>query len=249
MTKTLKANKHRLRLNSGTELQFHRPLEKIEPLNLQKKILEHFGSSDISLPISQKIDLAKIPLEVEIGCGKGELIARRAAEYPDRIFIGIDRRKDRFTLTQKKVSLGINRNCLILREDARSFLAGGLPTLNVLHVYHPDPWPKDRHHKHRFFRSPDALEWALAITPGGELRLSSDHRDYFFEILEIVSTWKLFEPAFVCKKEAHHSPPKSYFESIFLRKNEPVFKAHFFKKNIILSPSEANQLRQSLYSA
>jgi len=222
--KPLKTTKHRIVLRDGRELQYHPPFSKVDPTNLSEYIPENFKNS---LPAI---------IEVEIGPGKGEFLARRAAEYPDRFFIGIDRRLDRTQLTEKKLNRitnpdesdsNLNQNWRILRQDARGFLKAGLPKIQVLHVYHPDPWPKARHHKHRFFRSPDAKTWAEALVMGGELRLSTDHREYFEEIIDIVSSWDFLKSKIIFQKNLYNSAPRSHFEGIFLKKREPVFKAVF----------------------
>ncbi len=210
--KKLKESKNRIQLWNGIDLQFHKPLEKTEPISLKEL-----------LPAD------KIPkLEIEIGCGKGEFIERRARKYPERFFVGIDRRSDRFKLTQKKLlRVNSHENWILIKEDARAFLEGGLPPIQTLHVYHPDPWPKSRHHKHRFFRSPDARLWAEAIVPGGELRLSSDHGEYFSEILDIIKGWDFLLPGILYRKEHFHGSPMTHFEKIFLSKKEPVYKGVF----------------------
>jgi tRNA (guanine-N7-)-methyltransferase len=208
--KKLKPSKHRLTLLDGRELQYHVPRpEEFEPLDLASKL-----PPDV-------LDR----LEVEIGCGKGEFISRRASEHPLRFYVGIDRRKDRFDLTERKLERKLLNNWLVINEDACCFAKAKLPPIQTLHVYHPDPWPKERHHKHRFFRSPDARLWAQAIVPGGEFRLSTDHRGYFEEILDILATWDFVKPELVFEKKAGMSDPLTHFEGIFLRKKEPVYKA------------------------
>jgi tRNA (guanine-N7-)-methyltransferase len=212
--KPLKASKSKIVLRDGRELQFHVPPPLREgPLDLRTLI-----------------PAEKILLEVEIGPGKGEFLARRAGQHPERFFVGIDRRKDRKDLTERKMNrLGLN-NGVVIQIDARRFLQNDLPPIQTLHVYHPDPWPKARHHKHRFFRSPDARRWAEAIISGGELRFSTDHRGYFEEIVDILATWDFLEPTMVWKKDARMGTPMTHFEGIFLRKGEPVFKATYRRR-------------------
>jgi tRNA (guanine-N7-)-methyltransferase len=214
----LKPTQACFKLWNNERIQFHKPFEKISPLNLAEMIPQEFRN---------------LPLEIEIGCGKGEFMAARSQNREDCFFVGIDRRLDRIQLTQKKISnKPQNKQCLIVHEDARRFLVGGLPqNISALHIYHPDPWPKSKHHKHRFFRSPDALLWALSLKSEGFLYLSTDHQDYFEEILDILASWDdLLLPQIVFKKEFFHSAPKTHFEGIFLNKHEPVFKA-VYKKN------------------
>ena len=203
--KPLKASKKRIRLFDGRELQYHTPADKVEAKSLADCIPHGKFKK----------------LEVEVGCGKGEFIFRRARQHPQTFFVGIDRRLDRVRLSEKKFHRVTTANCVVVREDARSFLFRELPAIDVFHLYQPDPWPKARHHKHRFFRSPEAHIWAEAIRRGGELRISTDNRQYFEEMLDIVCTWQLFAPAIVHKKDCFMSEPMTYFEGIFMRKAQP----------------------------
>ncbi len=215
LPKSLKPNKHRIRLWDGRELQYHPPFQKAAPLDLKTFVPEAWKPR---------------PLEVEIGPGKGEFLATRSALRPDRYFIGIDRRQDRVELTKKKLSRipNTNDNAVIIQHDARSFLAAGLPPLAMLHIYHPDPWPKFKHHKNRFFRSPDAKAWVQALIPGAVLKLSTDHKEYFEEIVDILKSWSdLGVLEYLGVKNSSMGLPMTHFEGIFLKKNEPVYKAIF----------------------
>lgn len=219
--KQLKPSKHRIRLLDGRELHFHSPQKTEDSIKLSSLLPKHF-------------DLEAI--EVEIGCGKGEFMAQRASVHNERYFVGIDRRKDRFDLTEKKLQRQTTeKNWVLLHCDARQFLDQELPPIQVLHVYHPDPWPKAKQNKHRFFRSPDARAWASAIVVGGQLRVSSDHREYFEEILDILESWEDFSLELVVRKEHYLGDPITHFEKIFLSKKEPVYKAYFKKRS--LSPT------------
>ncbi len=208
----MKTDAHFLTLGDGRKLLYYRPL----PHKITHSLAELVPP-----------DYSK--LEVEIGCGTGRFLSTRAEMYPDRFFVGIDKKMERVTLTSEKIEKRGLTNCKLIRCDARTFLGQKLPALEALHVYHPDPWPKRRHHKHRFFRSPDAKHWCEAIRKGGELRISTDQNDYFEEILAVVNTWKLFDLNLTYVKRS--GAPQSRFEEIFLNKKLPVFKAYFKKKN------------------
>ncbi len=211
--KGLKPSQHRTPLWNGFELQYHIPNRAQElSRNLGQEIPEAYKSS---------------PLEVEIGPGKGEFMARRARRFPDRFFIGIDRRLDRVKLTENKLARQGQDNWIILREDACSFDPNSIPPLQVLHLYQPDPWPKFKPHKHRFFRSPEAQAFAHAIREGGELRISTDHLGYFLEMIDLVKTWKIFELVSLYEKTWAMSEAMTHFEGLFLKKKETVFKATF----------------------
>lgn len=214
--KKLKPSKHRIRLLDGRELHFHSPEKDADSVRLGSILPDHFDVDAI---------------EVEIGCGKGEFIAQRALVHNERFFVGIDRRKDRFYLTERKLQRqGTEKNWVVLQCDARQFLGDELPPIQVLHIYHPDPWPKAKQNKHRFFRSPDAQAWASAIVNGGQLRISSDHREYFEEIVDVIESWQDFTLELMLRKEHYLGEPVTHFEKIFLSKKEPVYKAYFKKR-------------------
>ncbi len=112
---------------------------------------------------------AGLPWEVEIGFGKGRYLLERCRNEPDRRFLGIEIAGQYLReWVHRSRKLGL-QNFLVLHGDALALLATTLPTgfAEVVHVYFPDPWPKRRHAKHRFFADamPDHL--ARALEPGG----------------------------------------------------------------------------------
>jgi tRNA (guanine-N7-)-methyltransferase len=59
-------------------------------------------------------------------------------------------------------------------------------SVSVLHLYHPDPWPKKRHHKRRLVQD-DFVEAAVQVlTPGGGWLVQSDHEEYFTQIRDLL---------------------------------------------------------------
>lgn len=213
----LKESQHRSKLWNGLELQYH--------------IATRSQTLDIDLNESIPELYRGHPLEVEIGPGKGEFMVRRASRFPDRFFIGIDRRSDRANLTKAKLEKKALENWTIIREDACSFDSEKLPAIDVMHLYQPDPWPKFRHHKHRFFRSPEARAFAYAIKPHGELRISTDHLGYFSEMLDLIKTWNIFDLVTLYEKNWSMSEPMTHFEGFFMKKKETVFKAVYRRRS------------------
>ena len=65
----------------------------------------------------------------------------------------------------------------LLRADATEFLRWRCPAgiCSVIHLYFSDPWPKKRHHKNRVVQHRFLLDAWRALTPGGELRVVTDH--------------------------------------------------------------------------
>ncbi|MBR4652132.1 MAG: hypothetical protein IKO72_02120 [Kiritimatiellae bacterium] len=123
---------------------------------------------------------ADVPLEVEVGCGKGRFLTGRAALHPDRRFLGIERIPERVRCFDAKCRrLGL-ANADVMRLEALYTFHYLLPChgIDTVYVFFPDPWPKRKHHSHRLFgpRFLNALHYRLKT--GGRLEFATDHAEY-----------------------------------------------------------------------
>lgn len=136
------------------------------------------------------------PLEVEIGCGRGDFLSARAQRVPGRNFLGIETQPNRARVSSRKGGEG-QTNFRILNTDARLIFGGYLPQESVaaVHVYFPDPWPKKRHFKRRllnavFFKSVDPV-----LAPGAVLYLATDYQPYYDfireQLAESGTSWRI----------------------------------------------------------
>src|SRR5580704_17800349 len=93
------------------------------------------------------------PLEIELGAGKGEFIIERAAVTPERNFVAIELATPVVRMLALRVAQSGLANLKVVQADARTIVNLLLPNhcVEVFHIYFPDPWPKERHAKHRLF--------------------------------------------------------------------------------------------------
>ncbi len=130
------------------------------------------------------------PFEIEIGCGKGGFLLHRAQAHPELRLLGLEWANKYFKYcTDRMARWGLN-NVRVMRTDAKYFVTHHLPagSVDVLHVYHPDPWPKKRHHKRRLFQ-PDFLSAVVRVLkPGGLCLIQSDHLEYFQIIQQLLGS-------------------------------------------------------------
>jgi tRNA (guanine-N7-)-methyltransferase len=79
-------------------------------------------------------------------------------------------------------------NVRLMRTDARHLVIHHLPPgcLTILHIYHPDPWPKKRHHKRRLIQPPFVAAAVDALVPGGRIAIQTDYADYFEQIRRVL---------------------------------------------------------------
>jgi len=128
-------------------------------------------------------------INVEIGSGKGRFLIEISQAQTDRNFLAVERAAKYYELSSLRVAKRGLQNVRTLRTTAEDLLYRLLPpsSVDTFYVLFPDPWPKKRHHKRRFF-TPDNLN-ALChkLTPGGRLLVKSDHLGYSEVIAEAIA--------------------------------------------------------------
>ena len=119
-------------------------------------------------------------IEVEIGFGSGEYLLRRASEYPDRLFIGIEKKSGLITEVAKKVERHNPDNIRLLDSCASNVFTHLLPACSLSRAYalFPDPWPKKRHIKYRLFSTQYLRLLNNRLISSGEALIVTDSEDY-----------------------------------------------------------------------
>ncbi|MCH7840771.1 MAG: tRNA (guanosine(46)-N7)-methyltransferase TrmB [Planctomycetes bacterium] len=128
------------------------------------------------------------PLEIEIGCGKGGFLLNRARVHPEIRMLGIEWANKYYRYCADRMARWGVRNVRVMRTDAKFLVLHHLPPgcVSVLHLYHPDPWPKKRHHKRRLVQMEFAQAVVRMLVPGGKWFIQSDHEEYFQQIHEVL---------------------------------------------------------------
>ncbi len=135
------------------------------------------------------------PVEIEIGTGKGRFILAESLQRPDTNFLGIERSKKWLRVALLRATRRPRPNCRFLCLDADLVVKLlVIPhSIQAYHVYFPDPWPKDRHHKRRLFNPRFIEKMALSLVPGGRLHFKTDHVEYFTEAHELIRASGFFQ--------------------------------------------------------
>lgn len=120
------------------------------------------------------------PLEVELGAGRGDFIIARAAAFPERNFLAVEMAGTIAQLMAIRAGRAGLENLRVARMDARPLVNLMLPDASVAayHIYFPDPWPKERHVKHRLFAPAFAAGLRRTLRPGAPLYVATDVADY-----------------------------------------------------------------------
>lgn len=162
-------------------------------------------------------------VEIEIGCGNGHFLSEYGGRMPGTRLIGIDIKKKRCLKAREKAEKRGLANITIVHESAEEFLreipAG---SVGAFHIYFPDPWPKSRHRKRRFFTMESLRQMHALLAAGGRLFFGTDFFDYYIQAKVLVA----LHPGFRLTVEP--APPE-VLQSIYARKSMMREKAiHLF---------------------
>jgi len=128
------------------------------------------------------------PLVVELGFGKDAFLLDRAESFPQHDHVGVERdatRASTFAAAAERRGLENVRVLPIAGELALGLcFADG--SIHELHVYFPDPWPKDRHAWQRMIRPWFAQEAERTLAPGGRVYLATDDLPYARQMREVL---------------------------------------------------------------
>ena len=85
-------------------------------------------------------------------------------------------------------------NVRVVCHDAVEILERIAPaSVDTLHIFFPDPWPKKRHHKRRLIQPALAAQLARVLRIGGTLRLATDWEHYAVQMREVLDASSAFE--------------------------------------------------------
>jgi tRNA (guanine-N7-)-methyltransferase len=141
-----------------------------------------------------------VPCEVEIGCGNGHFITAYAPGRPGTRLIGIDIKEKRCLKARDKAAKRGLQNVTIVRCAAETFLRDLPPgSIDAFHIYFPDPWPKSRHRKRRFFTMENLRLMHAVLRGAGRIYFGTDFFDYYLQAKVLVALHEGFriteEPA------------------------------------------------------
>ncbi len=125
---------------------------------------------------------------LEIGFGMGESTAVIAHSNPHNDYLGLEVHTPGVgSLLNKIEDLGLT-NMRIIQHDAVEILRYMLPSesLDGIHIFFPDPWPKSRHHKRRLIQPGLVSRLCECLKLGGYIHIATDWEDYAMHILQVL---------------------------------------------------------------
>jgi tRNA (guanine-N7-)-methyltransferase len=211
-------------------------LRAVRVTDAQRKSYETL-SGRYTVPFSENpLDYTEIfgngnPVTTEIGFGMGAATAVIAGENPEKNYIGIEVHRPGVGKLLWEIEQRGLSNIRIIEHDAVDVFLKMIPprSLEGIHLFFPDPWPKKRHHKRRLVQRPFTGTLAASLKPGAYLHMVTDWEDYAVWALEelvetdgLVTSFDGFDPP--------QNRPLTKFEKKGLEKNHEVRELFFRKK-------------------
>jgi tRNA (guanine-N7-)-methyltransferase len=158
----------------------------------QQRALEElwptYGIDDTASLDLDRIFGRQAPHMLEIGFGAGEALLAFAQAHPQIDCLGIEvHRPGVGHLMLEAHGAGL-KNLRVIDRDAVEVMRDQLApaSIDIVHIFFPDPWHKKRHHKRRLIQPPFVALLARVITANGLLRLATDWQHYAEQMREVL---------------------------------------------------------------
>lgn len=198
---------------------------------------------------TEQIEPTEKPLHLELGCGKGNFIVRKAELYPDVMFYAMEKVPDVLVMAMEKASVKNPSNLKFLLGDAfdlcdreeqvYSHRENGEPIFetktikalspdhvaDVIYLNFSDPWPKKRDETRRLTHRNFLKIYQRILKPDGHLEIKTDNQKLFLFTLD-----ELREVGFTLydlTEDLHHSTIQNdsmtEYEERFSSQGMPIY--------------------------
>jgi len=202
----------------------------------QKKSYDEFFPKYSIEYKDHKIDLNNIfeqkKIVVEIGFGMGDATWQIAKENPDVGYIGIEVHTPGVGKLLHQMKSHNLSNIRVIEHDAVEVFNNMLESesLDGVHIFFPDPWPKKKHHKRRLIQVDFINNILKAVKPGGYIYAVTDWEEYAEHILDVFESIDSLENPYNGFATAQDWRPRTKFENKGLDKNHKINEVLFRKK-------------------
>ncbi len=174
----------------------------------------------------QEINLSEIfpkseQVIMEIGFGMGEATAIIAKNHPNNGYIAVDVHPPGIGKLLARIVENELTNLKVIEEDVHVVLQHMIAdeSLDGIHLYFPDPWPKKKHNKRRIVNEAFLKLIHPKIKKGGFIHIATDWVPYAESIQEVFAASSLFTGGVIDKPEWR---PVTRFEGQGIDKDHAV---------------------------
>ncbi len=198
------------------------------------KILKEYPSVTLSgEDLDGEIDFDRIfgrcaPVHIEVGSGRGTFLVNQAGAHPEVNLLGIEWARRYYRYAVDRIGRRRLSNVRLIRADVAVLISDNVSdnSVDCFHIYFPDPWPKRRHHKRRFFNDTNMTQLLRCLKSGGSIRLATDHAEYFEQIQAVISArGDILEPVDFLPTAGADTGEwvGTNFERKYLRQQRPIY--------------------------
>ena len=158
---------------------------------------------------------------MEIGFGMGEATAIIAKNHPNNGYIAVDVHPPGIGKLLARIVENNLTNLKVIEDDVHVVLQHMIPdeSLDGIHLYFPDPWPKKKHNKRRIVNEGFLSLIHPKIKKGGFIHIATDWVPYAESIQEVFAASTLFTGGVIDKPEWR---PVTRFEGQGIDKDHAV---------------------------
>ena len=158
---------------------------------------------------------------MEIGFGMGEATAIIAKNHPNNGYIAVDVHPPGIGKLLARIVENDLTNLKIIEDDVHVVLQHMIvdESLDGIHLYFPDPWPKKKHNKRRIVNQGFLQLIHPKIKKGGYIHIATDWVPYAMSIKEVFAASPLFVGGVIDKPEWR---PVTRFEGQGIDKDHAV---------------------------
>lgn len=161
-------------------------MESVSMFEFPNKKAEYMWMLPIEKWAYNPLDFASIfptfnKIEIEIGFSTAFFLSKYANKHPETALLGIEKNfkyfKKGFHVLERNMH---HENVKITCFDAIAFLRELVPfnSLDAVHIYFPDPWPKRKQRMRRIVNAENIMMIRNRLKPNGKIYLATDHPDY-----------------------------------------------------------------------
>ena len=158
---------------------------------------------------------------MEIGFGMGEATAIIAKNHPNNGYIAVDVHPPGIGKLLARIIENDLTNLKVIEDDVHVVLQHMIvdESLDGIHLYFPDPWPKKKHNKRRIVNDGFLQLIHPKIKTGGFIHIATDWVPYAESIKEVFAASALFNGGVIDKPEWR---PVTRFEGQGIDKDHAV---------------------------
>ena len=178
------------------------------------------------------------PMHIELGCGKGQFIAKLGARNPNINFIGVDLIDTMLGLAKRNVEevyADENRdidNVILTRCNIEQILTmmDENDQVECIYINFCNPWPRGKHHKKRLTHTRQLENYKKFLSSNGEIYFKTDSDELFEASLEYFT-----ESGYEIISKTYDLHNEAIFEENIITEHEKMFSEEGIKIKALIA--------------